>query len=89
MANVFFNNQQHKIKIKRFICLKAVFHLAKWPAISQRNRNETMFNFHVNSFDAIIENKADFFITKRKNIAFKNVTKSNCESDINKIRLKT
>ena len=48
-----------------------------------------MFNFHLNRFDAIIENKADFFIIKRKDIAFKNVTKSNCESDINKIHLKT
>ena len=30
-----------------------------------------MFNFHMNSFDAIIENKADFFIVKRKDITFK------------------
>ena len=38
-----------------------------------------MFNFHMNSFDTIIENKADFFIIKRKDITFKNVTKSNWE----------
>ena len=37
-----------------------------------------MFNFHMNSFDAIIENKADFII-KQKDITFKNITKSNCE----------
>ena len=38
-----------------------------------------LFNFHMNSFDMIIENKADFFIIKRKDITFKNVTKSNWE----------
>ena len=38
-----------------------------------------MFNFHMNSFDMIIENKADFFIIKHKDITFKNVTKSNWE----------
>ena len=38
-----------------------------------------MFNFHMNSFDTIIENKAGFFIIKSKGINFKNVTKSNWE----------
>ena len=33
----------------------------------------------MNSFDMIIENKADFFIIKHKDITFKNVTKSNWE----------
>ena len=37
-----------------------------------------MFNFHMNSFDTIIENYADFFIIKKKDITFKNV-KSNWE----------
>ena len=89
MINIFFNNQQHKIKITRFIYIKVDFHLEKWLAISQPNRDKTMFNFHMNSFDAIIENKADVFIIKRKDITFKNATKSNYKSDINKICLKT
>ena len=38
-----------------------------------------MFNFHMNNFDTIIENKADFFIIKSKGTNFKNVTKSNWE----------
>ena len=29
-----------------------------------------MFNFHMNSFDTIIENKAGFFIIKSKGINF-------------------
>ena len=33
----------------------------------------------MNNFDAIIENKADLFIIKRKYIIFKNVTKLNWE----------
>ena len=36
-------------------------------------RHETMFNFYMNSFDTIIENYADFFIIKKKDITFKNV----------------
>ena len=32
-----------------------------------------MFNFHMNSFDTIIENYADLFIIKNKDITFKNV----------------
>ena len=66
------------MKINKYF-VKADFHLAKWPATSQRNRDETMFNFHMNSFDPIIENKPDFFIIKRKDITFKNVTKLNWE----------
>ena len=41
-----------------------------------------MFNFHMNSFDAIIENKADFII-KRKDITFKNITKSTANQNKN------
>ena len=41
-------------------------------------RHETIFNFYINNFCTIIENKADFFIIKNKVTAFKNV-KSNWE----------
>ena len=39
-------------------------------------RHETIFNFHINNFCTIIENKADFFIIKNKVTAFK-IVKSN------------
>ena len=46
---------------------------------SRRNYFATkLFNFYMNSFDTIIENYADFFIIKKKDITFKNV-KSNWE----------
>ena len=45
-------------------------------------RHETIFNFHMNNFGTLIENKADFFIIKNKVITFKNV-ESNWDWKIN------
>ena len=36
-------------------------------------RHHIIFNFYMNNFETIIENKADFFIIKDKVITFKNV----------------
>ena len=39
-----------------------------------KSRHETIFNFHMNNFGAIIGNKDDFCIVKNKIITFKNGT---------------
>ena len=45
-----------------------------------------MFSFHMNSFDAVMENKADFFIIKRKDIT-KNITKSDDQNKKRKLSM--